>query len=1612
MNTKGSKGIIGITLAFIMIASIFAAINPVPVSARVITVDGDSASYAGEWDTNLWPTGDKANAVSDPANDPDGIGGYDLKDLYIHYDSPNDTMYFRVDVYGIPADLDENGDIDTVCSVPPGDCTGVGAFEQYTLVLNSPGFGTTQMVYSNNALSVTPSGSGSSDYGSGTGNDCIEFSLNSASTLLNPIDFCINVTAGGSADLPGEDTMSVCLFSEEKEPPEFNFTWDVICCRNLSFTGWSSDPTNISNHTWDFGDGSPTETYSGAPATVTHQYTSCNPPFGYTVTLSGYCTQGLHNSTWDIVWPNCDPTVIVRATPTCFEGTGELITFNGSDSYADDTANPGNTITWWNWTFSDGLSGSSDDTAVTSRTVNDNVKATLEVSDGHCNNTGNVTVGPCSLCNIRLYGTYGEGAGNLLAIDPYTNLAPENKPYTDPVGPFFPQHEQAPRKDFITFNPAIMDDNDGYPELHYIQCGPYTVQTPAEKVFKRMWYEKEWFKDYIGAETPGEWDVVMVDGTTVKTLSEWMAMDKWARPTIREWNSPNAPDWNKNADIYGPAINQEFTYMTLNQDWEPIFVQNASMMLIPMASYEQGNGLDSFDADGDGKRDAVRVESEETLGIDIDQDNVLEPMDGDIDELSGNETVVLALGPKKIFRSGYGAETKLQFFDHVVEISSVDEVDGEYTVWLRVTDNEGDPYWTEETFVPLKMGEVARFYRGLNPAAGEKPAFYVRLSSTPDYAGQYAWLEVGRMFGQTYANIEYNEYRAQKMFIVDQVFYNAVAIKAQDNCFKYITFRQKLPKTPIKIFGKELKVWTVDPETGKSEVLPEMSPFNLDHKVIVDVWAIDPTAPPYPIDKIGPKEERPPLEIIYVDETEELRYKGELKEIYAEEHDSSLDEFWTLEWYWTLPWQYTEFRLPKGDKYLVTLSWRAEEAETTLWDGGDETNPVWNKTTDRFKFWYEDCSGPLYIDRANSSIRLYGTFGEGAGNQDATDVEPGDSFGMYPENKPYTDPEGPFFPQHDQAPVKDFMTFNPAIMDHNQGYPELHFVECPNYVVQTPKEKVFKRMWYEKEWFKDYIGAETDGEWDVVVEQYNDAIGVEKWELYAVMTLAEWNAIPDYEKIINMLRLRQHNSPETPDWNSNADIYGPAINQEFTYMTVNQDTMPIMVRAGSKILIPLAHYDGTPYRGLNSFDADGDGARDAVRVESEDTLSMDIDGDGIQEEMNEDSTELNGDEQVVLVLGPKKLDKSTTLQFFDYVVELDSVGVTGGDYNVWFNVRDNWNMNPAYAVGPMRYKDVVYLSSPASGSKPAFYLKLLSADHDSQTARIEVGRMFGQTHANIEFNQYRDQKMFIVDGVFYNVVAVKADNNCFKYITIRQKLPKDTIKIFGFELKTWTEGETLPELTPFNEWHEILVDVQSGWGAIPHTQQAKIGPKVPVEPLNITYVDEDEEWRFLGELKEIYNESYNASAVPPVEEEYWNVEWFHTKPMQYTAFVMPEGQGLYLMTLAWYAPEAEITIWDHNPEGPSYHGTDSRVKFWYDPADNTDIYINRVGDIPEEAVTIADWYNMASHDGDGIPWISSDEVINAVMDYLQDAGPFAPGSDPHFIKDDLLNYILDYLSQP
>jgi len=1052
MNTKGKKGIIGITLVAIMIASIFAVIAPISAD----DVEGEGVEPQGYVDASKVATRDpKIYAVGEDVT----------YDLTITNDHPTSGVTF--DVY------------DQFAYDPEGPAIWTG------IHLNPGAVWTDTITFTIGLEDVTPGG----------------FVIN---------NLRINGTEDVEPHLPVTGTVSEAIVIEF--PCEFDFAFEDACCGLINFTGTSTGA--IVNHSWDFGSGATPaelEDIVGAPdgkPPITVDYSTCGLK---TVTLSGFCSPAGSNYTTHNVYVDCGPTAVAKATPACFEIGGSDITFDGTGSTYDTRP-----IVSWNWTFSDGGVGTSDDQNVTTRMVNEEITATLEVFDGHCYSTDTVTVKPCSQCSLRIYGTFDRGPGDHTVTDPVTGLAPENKPYTDPVGPFNPQNAQAPRKDFITFNPAIMDHNQGYDLLIGWDCVKQTiVQRPQEKVFKRMWYEKEWFKDH---DHDGVWDVVVDTpaGVVTMTLDAWNAIPAWIKErdglSIREWN--NDPTINdSNVDIYGPAINQEFTYMFLDDERMPILTRAGSVLYMPMASRESGNGLDSFDALlGDGVlRDAVRVESEQTVGIDIDGDGLLEPM-GDLTELNGDESVVFVL-ENKFLEQG----DTLQFFDHVVTLTDVQEIGAQGRAVFDVCDNEGGGSQRCTENVVMNVNDVTTYHRGRPGTAAEAATFYVRLVSA-DAVDNTAIVEVGRMFGQPYANIGgTNPYWSQKAFMVDGVFYNVVAIKALDNCFKYITFRQKLPKMPIKLYGKHLEVW------GPRMPLPEMPPFNMDHEICVDVWDTW-TVPHSQQDKIGPKKEMPPLVIDYIYEDIEERYKGELKEIYNE--TSILDEYWDLEWFWTLPWQYTELRLPKEDKYLVTLSWFAPESEIVLWDG--EANPVADYRGERFKFWYQDCTGPIYIDNETSSIRLYGTFDEGPGDHTVTDPVTG----LAPENPPYTDPRGPFDPQHPQAPVKDFMTFNPAIMDHNQGYPELDYWQCALHSsdVQTPQEKVFKRMWYEKEWFKDH---DSDGVWDVVVDTPQGVI---------TMPLAAWNAIPVWIKERDGLSIREWNNDPTIE-DSNVDIYGPAISR-------------------------------------------------------------------------------------------------------------------------------------------------------------------------------------------------------------------------------------------------------------------------------------------------------------------------------------------------------------------------------------------------------------------------------------------------------------------------------------
>ena len=383
MNVKWKISVLIVALAMVLGIG-------VPVVSAAPVVDGDSQTFAGEW-----TAGDqlelKTGRMLDPESDTAGgdIYGYDLKALYQKYDLGTDTLYFRIDVYGMPADLDGNGDTDTVVSCPPGDRPGVGAFEQYSITLDG-----TQIEFSNNVVTVTPGGSGTAAYGHLTGHDCIEFSLDDASTHVeDPFDYCMLVAAGGSCDMPGEDILEACF----QEEADLDIDWKDACCKRMDFEGIVISGIFDENEwEWDFGAGA-------TPATSTQldpgvvEYATCGTK---TVSLTGKTVSGQTvTETDDQMHVACDPTAIAKAdghTGTLYIDPGDAVTFSGTSSHSDPSA-PWRSIKRYEWVIPG--HGTFNTATVGPLTINSDTTATLTVWDQttatgeeHCDGTDTVTV--------------------------------------------------------------------------------------------------------------------------------------------------------------------------------------------------------------------------------------------------------------------------------------------------------------------------------------------------------------------------------------------------------------------------------------------------------------------------------------------------------------------------------------------------------------------------------------------------------------------------------------------------------------------------------------------------------------------------------------------------------------------------------------------------------------------------------------------------------------------------------------------------------------------------------------------------------------------------------------------------------------------------------------------------------------------------------------------------------------------------------------------------------------------------------------------------------------------------------------------------------------------
>ena len=259
-------------------------------------------------------------------------------------------------------------------------------------------------------------------------------------------------------------------------------------------------------------------------------------------------------------------------------------------------------------------------------------------------------------------GTFYPGPGDVSAKDPVRSDFPvEIPPYTDPWAPFNPQLEQAPRKDSLTLNPAYMDKflHGGEPLASLYSQISIEERDAREKVFLRMWYEPEYLDKILEAEVVDD----VITPTRVYTF---------------------------------PAVMQEFTYMYLDTLDQPSHGQPGnSQFAFPIGTAADelpapdpgsgdlpsmppddparfGHGLTTFDADFDGDHDIVTVHSEETISetigvwVDFDGDGNVDQLDGDGQELTGDELVIFAVEDIEL-----GRKESAMFLDHMITLENI-----------------------------------------------------------------------------------------------------------------------------------------------------------------------------------------------------------------------------------------------------------------------------------------------------------------------------------------------------------------------------------------------------------------------------------------------------------------------------------------------------------------------------------------------------------------------------------------------------------------------------------------------------------------------------------------------------------------------------------------------------------------------------------------------------------------------------------------------------------------------------------------------------------------------------------------------------------------------------
>ena len=490
----------------------------------------------------------------------------------------------------------------------------------------------------------------------------------------------------------------------------------------------------------------------------------------------------------------------------------------------------------------------------------------------------------CGLNSVRIYGENSEDAAF---------------PYNDPEGPFNKLSNDTPRKDFVTFNPAILP-TDYLGESITVDTGPET-RDGCEKVFARQWYVPEYPepRGKVWATQP------QVSSPDIVTEYSYMLLDKYSKLPL-----PGVP-----GDSHGTCF------------WLPIGPG--------LGASGQQIGLDSYVVDPDAPN--VEKEMVELVGVgDYDGDGMK-----DIN-ITTRDTIRIDE------RNDHNFPYWIQFMDHAIEVKGIAGTapDNLYAVVDLYYFGNDNPQQIGAQNMHLSVGGqmvVAGRHGYQNPGT---PSFempwYLKVESVGMIEG---WptvsVKVGRLL------------HTNETFFADGAEYDIAMIYGPDEpgeftTFKYITIRNPVPKfDPV-----DLGVLTITKTPVETcEVLPMLPPFNKWHDIVDDIGIplehniVDDIGIPhtYPMDGNGKliygdyiQDEpgtnghiaycantvakrivtgEPPFVSYFAEETVEDRFKTNLLEILNE----SDPEGWNMLCTWTLPWNYTAMVYPDvGDISCAT----------------------------------------------------------------------------------------------------------------------------------------------------------------------------------------------------------------------------------------------------------------------------------------------------------------------------------------------------------------------------------------------------------------------------------------------------------------------------------------------------------------------------------------------------------------------------------------------------------------------------------------------------------------------------------------------------------------------